>query len=214
MSEPATDRRSAIKTAAIGGIGLTAGAVLGGGAVAATAGPAEAERRTVVVEVATLGDTTRSVPFPLLARSVELAELDEGDLRGGPWYMEGIMYPEGTILGDGFIPTDTGQIGIWFCRGSNINHPGRADPHLVTEQQFLFGSLADEPLGAKLLISTGIEGRNRPTWRAHRAVVGGTGEYRGATGEVVQEQISTNATEFPFGGKAPNFRFEFDVDIR
>lgn len=209
MTDLSTDRRNLMRTVAIGGVGLTAGAVLGGGAVAiATGDETSAATRSLVVEVACLGHTIREMAPPLFWPLVdELGELDEGDLRGGSWYVEGMMYPEGTILGDGFIPTDVDRIGTWFCRGNGMSHSERQDPHLVTQQEYYFGSLADDPIGSRMLLSTGVEGRDTDGWRAHRAVVGGTGLYRGARGEVIQEEIGINSTE------APNFRFEFDFDV-
>lgn len=64
---------------------------------------------------------------------------------------------------------------------------------------------ADTPSPRHTLVSSGVEGI--------RAVIGGTGRFRTARGEVFQEVIGTNNTTVNvLGLPSPNFRFHFDLD--
>jgi hypothetical protein len=192
------------------GLGLTAG-IVGGVAAAANAGD---RTTTLAIEVACLGPTARLYDAPSFGEQVPgFSSLEESDLRGSPWWVEGWMYPEGTIAGNGFVPTDTDRIGVWFCRGHFLVSPVREDPHLVSSHEYYFDDLAADPIGQNLLVSHGVEGRNRPDWEGERAVTGGTGQYRGARGTVLQREIGRNSTLFPAGDPAPSFRFEFDIEL-
>lgn len=217
-------RRDLLKGATFLGAGVAAGAVAGGVA-GASAGGGSPSRKRFSFEVACLGDTARVVAHPVLSDAAAMDVFDgssfqsffggrdASDLRGSPWWVEGWIYPTGTIRGDGFIPTEEGRIGSWFCRGHMLISADRPDPHVATVQEYYFGGLEQDPLGSEMLISQGVEGRNAETWSAVRVVAGGTGRYRAARGEVTQTQISINSIPMPPGPGSPNFRFDFDVDI-
>lgn len=215
VAEAANPRRNFLMGAGLVGAGVAAGAVAGGVAGAVTAGSDDTE--SLSLEVACLGQTLRNIEFPRLDGVVPETGadgLDPGDLRGSPFYVEGWIYPAGTIAeGDGFIPTEDDVIGMWLCRGHLLISPGREDPHVATLQEYYLGDVAENPIGTELLASQGVEGRNLERWSATRIVTGGTGVYRGARGQVTQSQIGFNSTVDYLGFTAPNFRFEFDIDL-
>lgn len=116
---PTWSRRRWLGGAAIGGVALAGGAVAGAVASSQTADGIRRER--LVLEVACLGDTFRQADFadaPV-----------PNDLRGSPFAVEGWIYPEGTIQGDGFVATATGAIGHWFCSGCEATSPSRRRSH-------------------------------------------------------------------------------------
>ena len=64
--------------------------------------------------------------------------------------------------------------------------------------------------------------RSAPSaWKDHStrarlpcALVGGTGKYLGATGQLFERFIGTNTTKYPNTDDAgPNFRFDFDLRV-
>ena len=131
--------------------------------------------------------------------------------------MEGLLYPGGTIPdGNGFVPTPDGAIGHWFCRGTFQVHPGRPEPHVMTNQEYVFGLIDAEHLfPPDMLTTVGLEGTEENFVAMHRAVTGGTGKYRGARGECTQVHIGANSTVWADDptGNAPNNRFDFDLDL-
>jgi len=198
-------------TGALAGVG--AGAVAGAGTAAAMTAD---DASTLTVDVACLGPTVRITAAPVLDGAApalyDEEPLDPSDLAGSPFLAQGIIYPAGTIAGEGFIPTDEGSIGTWLCRGFFINGPQRPDPHMSTDQTFHFGALTfEDGIGNAMLATHGIEGAGGPAWEVNRLVTGGTGEYRGARGECRQTEIGRNSTLFPWGLPALNFRFDFDL---
>ena len=156
----------------------------------------------LVLDVACFGNTFRADTD---------AVAGGGDRRGASFFVEGGLYPQGTLLpGDGFDPSSASglMMGHWLCRGWFMDHPGRPEPHVLTTQEYLLHLItASQPSPPDTLASSGVEGGIEV---AHRAVIGGTGQYRHARGEVTQEVIGTNATVLPSGANAPNFRFYFD----
>lgn len=124
-----------------------------------------------------------------------------GANRGDTFIVEGKIYPAKTIpAGEGvFSPDEPGSIGTWICRGVWLVDSAAlaegASPAFDTAQTYL---LPDE---SRQLFSEGLEGP-APTLRA---VTGGTGAMSGATGQVRQELLGTNATGLF------NFRFTFRI---
>lgn len=172
----------------------------------AAAGAGVGRGSRLVVDVACLGNTL-ALDF---AGALDAAG---GDLRGTSFYVEGALYPAGTIpMGAGFDPAGAmmAMMGHWLCRGWFMLHPGRLEPTVITTQEYLLQVIdsAQAPSPKDTLVSSGVEG----TFQfAHRAIIGGSGQYRHARGEVVQEVIGTNATILNgIGDPAPNFRFHFD----
>ncbi len=205
--EPGVGRRAAL--------GLTAGAVgaaAGLGAGIAVSDGASATTKSLVVDVAAIGETFRLFPAPALLPD---ANLDPSDLRGSMFWTEGYIYPEGTIQGDGFVPTSEGAIGHWMCRGHIISSATRPEPHIISNQEFIFGLIRPDRLfPPDTLTSAGLEATNEGLQDSLRAVTGGSGIYRGAAGQVLEIETGLNASVQPgLDLPAPNFRFEFDLDI-
>lgn len=211
LVDDATQARSPVSRRAVvgltaGGVGLVAG--LGGGI--AMSQQAGATTTSLTVEVALKGETFRLFPSPALVSD----DLDPSDFRGSPFWTEGWIYPEGTIRGDGFVPTIEGAIGHWFCRGHIISSAERAEPHIVSNQEFIFGLIsADRLFPPDMLATVGLEASNEGAQDAMRTVTGGSGIYRGASGQVLEIEIGLNSTiQYGLDIPAPNFRYEFDFD--
>ena len=112
-------------------------------------------------------------------------------LRGSFFVTEGKIFPAGTIPvvgGDQFDPSSVaGAIGTWFCKGTFLAKGSLFDKTpmaVLTDQLFLL------PNDKQSIATTGTEG-SAPTVRA---VVGGTGQYAGYTGEQRQEFLGFNKT--------------------
>lgn len=197
-SGPRTSRRAVL---AAGGAALAGGAV---GLGIGRAGAASAEQATTVVEVACVGETWRE--------ATPANPGDDGDFRA-PFFVEGIIYPEGTIAGDGFIPTNEGSIGQWFCRGYVMVNATRPEPHTSSHQDLHFGTITEESLFPTTMLSTvGLEGTDSREQFSTRAVVGGTGDYLGVTGQMTQRFFATNTSILPGPNiPSPCWRFEFDL---
>jgi hypothetical protein len=199
-------RRRLLTGLALGGAGVAGGLVGGTTAVAASESTSN-ERFSV--DCACLGDSWRATLFADAP--------DEGDLRGSTFFVEGLLYPGGHIPdGDGFVPTTDGAIGHWFCRGHLIMNPGRGEPHIMSNQEYVFGLLgADNLFPSDMITSVGLEGANEDFVRMHRSVTGGTGKYRAAMGECVEYTVGVNSTVMADdpSSNAFNIRFEFDLSM-
>jgi hypothetical protein len=159
----------------------------------------------LVLDVACLGDSFA----PNFSGALNMGG---GDLRGSTFNVEGLVYPGGTIPGGpGFDPYSVDSMGHWLCRGWFLVKPGRSQPGVNTHQEYLLDTITPEvPSPADTLASSGVETGGFPAPTAVRAVTGGTGRYRHARGEVVQEVIGLNTTTLNvFLAPAPTFRFHF-----
>lgn len=197
MSETVLDRRQVL--AGAGGLAALAGLWQAPAVLAAPRGAGA----SLTLDVACLGGTFSPTLGSFLANPAA------GDLRGIAFSVEGAIYPDGTIpMGAGFDPASATAIGTWVCRGWLILWPGRPAPNAITTQEYYLGVLApDNPSPEHQLVSSGTEGGVPST---ARSVLGGTGRYRGARGEVVQDVIGTNTTILNVVNEpAPNFRFQF-----
>jgi hypothetical protein len=168
-------------------------------------------RASLVIDVACLGFTFRPVfPGPPYAPVQSTAPPDLGgtDSRGASFIVEGLIYPGGEIPdGPGFDPSSSEATGHWLCRGWLVSYVERVLPHALTTQEYLLAMITPEsPSPADTLVSSGLEGGIEV---AHRPVLGGSGRYRRARGEVEQRVIGTNTTEILPGLFAPTFRFSF-----
>lgn len=199
------DRRSLLKKGSLlAGAGAASAGVTGLVAPPAAAHP----KKAVMYDVACLGDTFRVILHPD-------ANPQAGELRGSTFSVEGWIYRAGTIPGTGFDPASAESIGRWFCRGWFLINPERLEPHVVTTQEYVFGRIRTGRLfPSDTLVSSGLEGTFEADQTPIRSVMGGTGEFGGATGEVLQHGNGTNTTRIvPLGIDAPNFRFEFHLRI-
>jgi hypothetical protein len=162
------------------------------------------ERGDLVLDVALLGATFA----PDMGAALDAGA---GDLRGVGFLVEGLIYRSGTIpAGPGFDPASATAIGTWLCRGWLMLHAGRPEPHAITTQEYLLGIVTpSNPTPRDSLVSSGPEGG---VPRAVRSIVGGTGRYRRARGEVVQHLIGTNTTVLNvLGMPGPDLRFVFEL---
>ncbi len=128
-----------------------------------------------------------------------------GPNRGTTFIVSGKIFPEGTLPSGTASndPNQEGSIGDWVCRGILTSDlasqlAGTDEIGFDTTQMFIFGS------DRRAIWSEGLEGGlGEAGVTTHRIVLGGTGSFFGASGEVVQESLGTNATG------APNIRLTF-----
>jgi len=118
---------------------------------------------------------------------------------GSEFITEGYIYPAGTITCtnndcDGVLPDGSPEfpdrvLGRWTCRGWHVGEGAQttSGPWVATTQTFDFG---DVP-GAKTVITDGYEYSDFNV-SFLRAIVGGTGPFRAASGEQVQEFLGWN----------------------
>jgi hypothetical protein len=161
------------------------------------------DKGDLVLDVACLGDT-------FAPGMNDALDAGAGDLRGVGFFVEGLIYPADTIPdGPGFDPASENAFGTWLCRGWLILHGGRPEPHTISTQEYMLGIVTpSNPTPEDQLVSSGTEG-GVPV--AVRSILGGTGRYRRARGEVVQHLIGTNTTVLNvLGVPAPNLRFVFN----
>lgn len=200
------DRRRLFSQVALGGGVVIAGALAGAGAAAGTSSGGW-KRQTIEFDVACLGETWRDSTANWAA--------DESDFRGLPFSVEGWIYAAGHIPdpGDGFVPGPAESIGRWLCRGQTLVHLERIEPHAQTTQEFVFGPMRGETLFAdNNLTTSGLEGTFETDQIGARAVIGGTGDFVGATGQCFQARNGFNTSSFAdLTGPAPNFRMRFEL---
>jgi hypothetical protein len=112
-------------------------------------------------------------------------------VRGSTFIVYGKIFPAGTIPSGvtSFDPNQPGSIGTWVCRGVFLADyadiaSGTAKLAFHTTQLFMFAN--DEMMVA----TEGMEGNVGVN--TNRVVTGGTGLFRGVTGEELQEVIGVN----------------------
>lgn len=206
-TDPPAAGRPVGRRALIGGLAVGGAAVAGGVVGSRTASASGFRQEQLTVDVACLGELWRE--------AVKSNPADDGDFRA-PFLVEGWIYPEGTIAGDGFIPREEGSIGRWFCHGYVAIDAGRPEPHVISQQNYVLGTISEERLfPPDTLMSAGLEGTFDKAQVSARPIIGGTGTYMAATGQVTQEYLSDNISPFADGtdGPSPNFRFAFDLRI-
>ncbi|HEY7058986.1 MAG TPA: hypothetical protein VH458_20780 [Vicinamibacterales bacterium] len=184
---------------------LTASIVGGAAAMALTLQlgtiRAQADSRdhvTFVVDVAVDHATFAIVPSTGLVLQPEPA----GPNRGTPFIVDGKVFAGGTLrrgAGQG-DPNQAGSIGTWICKGIFTSDLATDDVGFNTTQMFQFNGDSDA------IWTEGLEaGLGKIGVITHRTIVGGTGRFRGAEGEVVQEALGTNVTG------TPNIRLTFKI---
>jgi hypothetical protein len=125
-----------------------------------------------------------------------------GPNRGTPFIVDGKIFPGGTLqkgagMGDPDMP---GSIGSWICKGIFTSDLTTEDIGFNTTQMFLFNGDKDA------IWTEGLEaGLGKQGVITHRTILGGTGKFRGARGEVVQEALGTNDQG------TPNIRLTFEI---
>ena len=197
------DRRQLLMRAFFGSVGAATG-------LAALPSDAEAsDRRRVVFDLAILGQAFTVI----LAPGATLA--DPNNLFGSTIVGEGLLYSGGTIPRGAmnWDPASATPIGHWFIRGVFITRSGRpgeedrTDPAGIGLSEFVIGRITpDNPFPADQLTTSGLA--SPTTTRGRNSVVGGTGRYFGARGEVFFANIGSNITG------VPNFAFDFRLEKR
>lgn len=125
-------------------------------------------------------------------------EEDGYPAHGNSFVTVGYIYPAGTLNGtngtnpDGSPEFPDKVIGEWTCRGYFIHDGAHATEGVwvVTTQTYSFG----EEYGRDMVVTDGYE------WAeigrvGYRPVTGGTGQYRGVTGQAEQVMLGFNASE-------------------
>lgn len=130
---------------------------------------------------------------------------------GNPFVTQGYIYPEGTLDGNNGVQSDGKPefpeqvIGQWICRGWFIGDGAATEtgPWVITHQLYNF---SDQP-GRKTLMSDGYE-LAEPNVPIQRAIVGGTGPYKEASGQAVQTLLGFNQSE------GVDLRFVLEVETK
>jgi hypothetical protein len=125
-------------------------------------------------------------------------------------------------------------VGHWLSRGwvlingrkepytdtrGTVVETTRTEPHLLSEHNYVFGRFGPDNLTPEMLISSGADDGNDPEKEVLvRAITGGTGRFRFASGQVVERLIGRNTTVLrSFSNFAnaysPNYRFEFELKL-
>ena len=156
------------------------------------------------------------------------APIDENGfpLYGNPFITQGVIYPAGVVEvnADGntsgvIMDTDENGkpvarpefpelvLGTWVCRGTVFADGGfniETGPTVHTTQLFDFQDVS-EGFGRLSITTSGLEfiDLNTPM---QRAVVGGTGPYKRAHGEMEQTFVGVNASQ--------GFSLRFETDLR
>jgi hypothetical protein len=205
-NEGGIDRRAWLGGAAVAGIGVVGGAIAGAGVAAAQSSDGVARRETTIIDIACDGRTFREQSYPSEAEG-----LDSTDRRGSPFSVEGWIYPADTVS-EGFIVTEDASIGRWFCAGFTIRSPERDEPHINAQANFVFGTIGGDTLFPATTLVTFGHGGTGSDELSHLAVIGGTGDYLGVSGQAVRWNVGKNNTTL-FGSTfpSPNFRYEFDL---
>ena len=142
----------------------------------------------VAAAVVAVGQTNNAAAQGTLTVDVKPTFIDtvrteaaEGDaIPTGPFYSDGPLYADGTLDEKGEAPDGAEPIGWWRCWGWTWNGDGTF-PTGSAQQSFEFEGLGE--------IQT--QGKDMAT----KAVIGGSGAFRGISGEYLYEDINTeNAT--------------------
>lgn len=151
-----------------------------------------------VVDVAVDHDTFAIVPSGGNVLNPEAP----GPNRGTPFIVDGKVFPgrtlpKGSGVGDPNMP---GSIGSWICKGIFTSDLGTVDIGFDTTQMFEFDGDRDA------IWTEGLEaGLGKAGVITRRTILGGTGRFQGAGGEVIQEALGTNV------GGTPNIRLTFKI---
>jgi hypothetical protein len=138
-------------------------------------------------------------------------------LTGDTFILFGTIFPAGTFDAGDINPDQDGAIGRWICRGSfYVDLTTEEVPHAVTTVMHVLGEGLSATTGGPIgpahdaIFHEGFEGGLE---EGTRAIVGGTGRYAGARGEVVQVIRGGNDTLFQVTPEiavpAPSYTFTF-----
>lgn len=152
----------------------------------------EATPRAQVIEVDIAEDGTRFVWDEAPVYEDGLPKYGNAFVTQGYIYEAGAIAAGAGVNADG-SPTDPDKVlGTWTCEGHFVGDGAttEAGPWVVSKQIFDFG---DSP-GAKTIVTQGLELADHEV-AGMRAIVGGTGPFRSATGEAGQVLHGHNDSE-------------------
>jgi hypothetical protein len=118
--------------------------------------------------------------------------------HGSAFVTQGYLYPVGTLDGtNGVLPDGSPEfpdkvLGLWACYGYFVGEGGNATTGawVISTQVFDFGST----LGEQSIMTAGYEIADIDK-DIMRAITGGTGDFRTASGEGSQRLLGFNATD-------------------
>jgi hypothetical protein len=126
--------------------------------------------------------------------------------------------PTGHFLNRGWVLINGNPTPYRDSRGTEIEGP-RREPHLLSDHTFVLGIFGPKSLSPEMLQTSGVENGNDPdTDVVVRAVTGGTGRFRHASGQVTQTRVGRNTSVLRSFAKmgnvmSPNYRFEFELRL-
>lgn len=156
----------------------------------------------------------------------------KSDLRGGMQYHEGLIYPGGTISApkgrrEVVWRFERPPIGTFFDRGwvviNNKSEPPfvpRPEPHLLSHTDYYLGGVvvAGNLTPPDMIATVGLQHDDHDKAVFLRAVVGGTGRFATARGQMRQSSLGYNTSQLrgsflPDGltVPSPNFRIRFEL---
>ncbi len=143
--------------------------------------------------------------------------------RGNYFVTDGYLYQRGTLTCadgtcDGVVYDGEGTpspefpdrlLGTWTCYGTHTEDAATTSsgPIIVTTQVFDFG----ESVGEQTIVTSGFELIDVDV-PVERAVVGGTGDYTGATGTQTQTMLGLNNPDLVVDG-VPLFGVSLSVEL-
>jgi len=135
----------------------------------------------------------------------------DGQVRGGPFVIQGKIFPSGTLPAgiDSMYPTDrANSVGDWLCRGQSgggaIPSAYAATPSVLNTQYYILSG--PDPLHPKAALTLeGYEIITNAGESSALSITGGTGGYSGAAGDVTATGLGTNKSG------CPNFRARFSI---
>ena len=117
---------------------------------------------------------------------------------GNAFVTQGYLYPAGAIEDGAGVNADGSPthpelvVGTWTCEGHFLGDGARTETGAWVVSKQIF-DLGDRP-GDETIVTDGVELVDHEV-EGRRAIVGGTGEYRAATGEAVQVLHGHNDSE-------------------
>ncbi len=126
--------------------------------------------------------------------------------------------PVGHFMNRGWVLINGNPTPYEDARGTEIE-VARREPHLLSDHSFVLGIFGPDSLSPEMLQTSGVEnGNDMDRDAVVRAVTGGTGRFRHASGQVVQTRLGRNSTILRSFAKrgdvySPNYRFEFELKL-
>ena len=145
--------------------------------------------------------------------SLNFSDLPDGPPRGSTGVINGNLYRGGAILTDGSVDPDAVPIGTWRC-AFDVLAPDPDGEDLVAAATYYFSFHPNEQGYARsTLIVQGLNVHFDGSDPIPLTVVGGTGVFRGVTGEVIETVLGENDTGTDLGA-ALNLRYHFRIEKR